>query len=110
VVSGSHPRVGVRFAYADESDRVTFPFGSDTRIEGGRASGGDMHAVVVDKSHCRLYETWSTQERGGWYFQGEQNAAWPDRLVSDLRRIPARAFVAVDTESLRNSSASARVR
>ena len=47
VVSGTHARVGVRFEYADESDRVTYPFGADTRIEGDRDSGGDMHAVVV---------------------------------------------------------------
>ena len=32
-----------------------------------------------------------------WFFQGEQNASWPTRLVEDLKKIPARAFVAVDT-------------
>jgi hypothetical protein len=36
-----------------------------------------------------------------WFFQGEQNGAWPERLVEDLKTIPARAFVAVDTSSLR---------
>ena len=35
-----------------------------------------------------------------WYFQGEQNAAWPDALISDLKRIPASAFVAVDTRGM----------
>ena len=45
-----------------------------------------------------------------WFFQGEQNARWPDRLVADLKRIPARAFVAVDTSRLRVSTGSARVR
>jgi hypothetical protein len=229
VVSGTHPRVPVRFGYADESDRVGYPFGSDTRIEGGRDSGGDMHAVVVDKSRCRLYETWSTRESGGrwtagsgatwsltsnalrpdgwtsadaaglpilpgllrwnevrtgyvdhairfttdvtsrhhvwparhdagsqsswayppmgarfrlkptfsvagygpearvviaamkryglvladngspWFFQGEQNAHWPDRMIADLKRIPASAFVAVDSSRLRVSSGSGRV-
>ena len=230
VVSGTHARVRVGFDYAAESDRVGYPFGSDTRIEGGRGSDGDRHAVVVDRSRCRLYETWSTREQGGrwsagsganwsltsnalrpdgwhsadaaglpilpglvrwnevrngyvdhairfttdvtsrhhvwparhdagatdllayppmgarfrlrrsftpagfgpqakvvvaamkryglvladngspWVFQGERNAAWPDRLVSDLERIPARAFVAVDTRGLRVSGSSARVR
>ena len=38
---------------------------ADTRIEGGRGSGGDMHAIVVDRSACRLYETWDTTESGG---------------------------------------------
>ena len=45
-----------------------------------------------------------------WFFQGEQNAAWPNRLVSDLKPIPASAFVAVDTRSMRVSSATARTR
>ena len=44
-----------------------------------------------------------------WYFQGEQNAAWPDRLVEDLKTIPASAFVAVDTSSLKVSPNSAQV-
>jgi hypothetical protein len=230
VVSGSHARVPVRFQYAAESDRVLYPLGADTRIEGGRDSGGDMHAVVVDRSTCRLFETWSTREAGGhwsagsgatrslkgnalrpdgwtsadaaglpilpgllrwnevrngyvdhairfttdvtsrhhvwparhdagsrdslayppmgarfrlkrsftptgfgsgakvvvaamkryglvladngspWFFQGERNSHWPDRMVADLKRIPARTFVAVDTRRLEASGSSARVR
>jgi hypothetical protein len=45
-----------------------------------------------------------------WFFQGEQNAHWPDRMIADLKRIPASAFVAVDSSRLRVSSSSARVR
>ncbi|MGZ4468864.1 MAG: hypothetical protein ACXVXB_10315 [Nocardioidaceae bacterium] len=229
VVRGSHPKVPVRFTYAAESDHVRYPFGSDTRIEGGRGSAGDKHAIVVDRTHCRLYETWNTTVRNGswhagsgatwsltsnklrpdgwtsadaaglpilpgllrwnevrsgsvdhairfttdvtsrhhlwparhdagstdrrsyppmgarfrlkqsfsskgygadakvviaamkryglvladngspWYFQGERNAHWPDRLIADLKRIPASAFVAVDASSLKRSSGSAAV-
>jgi hypothetical protein len=220
VVSGTHPKVSVRFDYSEESDRVGYPLGADTRIEGGRGSAGDKHAIVVDKSTCRLYETWNTREVSGtwragsgatwsltsnalrpsgwtsadaaglpilpgllrynevaggyvdhairfttnvtsshhlwparydagsttswyyppmgarfrlkagydasrlswqarvvvaamkrfglvladngspWYFQGEQDARWGDQLISDLKKIPASAFVAVDTSSL----------
>ena len=230
VVGGGHATVRVRFDYADESDHVRYPFGDDTRIEGGRNSPGDKHAVVVDRSTCRLYETWNTRVsddrwRAGsgatwsldsnalrpdgwtsadaaglpilpgllrrnevrdrhvdhairfttdvtsshhlwparhdagstssrdyppmgarfrmkasfsaegygaaaraviramktyglvladngspWYFQGEQNARWSERLIEDLKRIPASAFVAVDTSSLKVSRDSARVR
>ena len=230
VVGHAHRRVRVRFDYAAESDRVRYPFGRDTRIEGGRNSAGDKHAIVVDRGACRLYETWNTRVHDGhwragsgavwsltsndlrpdgwtsadaaglpilsgllrwnevkardvdhairfttdvtsrrhlwparhdagsqdslayppmgarfrlrasfptrgfsagakaviramktyglvladngspWYFQGEQNAHWPDRLVSDLKRIPAKAFVAVDTSALKVSDDSARVR
>ena len=45
-----------------------------------------------------------------WFFQGEQNGRWPDFLVEDLKRIPASAFVAVDTASLQVSPNSAQVR
>jgi hypothetical protein len=230
VVGEAHDKVRVRFDYADESDHVRYPFGSDTRIEGGRGSDGDKHAVVVDRSTCRLFETWNTRTRDNrwyagsgatwsltsnrlrpdgwtsadaaglpilpgllrhaevearrvdhairfttdvtsrwhlwparhdagstddrdfppmgarfrlrrsfdpsafgpgaraviramkvyglvladngspWYFQGEQHARWSQRLVSDLKRIPASAFVAVDTRSMRVSKDSARAR
>src|SRR5205085_9223285 len=58
VVPSSHRTVRVRFDYASESDRVRYPLGDDTRIEGGRGSAGDKHAIVVDRGTCRLYETW----------------------------------------------------
>jgi len=41
-----------------------------------------------------------------WYFQGEQTARWPISMIEDLKRIPARAFVAVDTSSLKVSTNS----
>jgi len=220
VVDGTHPKVSVRFDYSSESDHVGYPLGADTRIEGGRNSPGDKHAIIVDKSTCRLYETWNTREVSGtwragsgatwlltsnalrpngwtsadaaglpilpgllrynevaggyvdhairfttnitsshhlwparhdagstsswsyppmgarfrlksswdssrlswqarvvvaamkryglvladngspWYFQGEQDSRWGDALISDLKKIPASAFVAVETRSL----------
>lgn len=230
VVDHSHRRVSVGFDYASESDRVRYPLGGDTRIEGGRNSPGDKHAIVIDKGVCKLFETWNTRVRDGrwragsgavwslgsnrlrpdgwtsadaaglpilpgllrwtevrdrrinhairfttdvtsrhhlwparhdagsrdslayppmgarfrlgpgfstdgfsagareviramktyglvladngspWFFQGEQNGHWPDGLIADLKRIPASAFVAVDTSSLKVSSASAATR
>ena len=230
VVGSAHARVRVHFQYASESDKVRYPLGADTRIEGGRKSSGDRHAIIVDKGSCRLYETFATRKRNGrwtagsgavwsltsdalrhrgwtsadaaglpilpgllrwnevknrdvdhairfttditsrhhlwparhdagsrsswayppmgarfrlrasyhpsgfgpaamavvkamktyglvladngspWYFQGEQNAQWPIRMIEDLKRIPARAFVAVDTSSLEISSNSGATR
>jgi hypothetical protein len=229
VVGDAHRRVRVRFTYARESDRVRYPLGKDTKIEGGRRSSGDRHAIIVDKSRCRLYETWNTRKRNGrwhagsgavwdlrsnalrkdgwtsadaaglpilpgllrwsevrkgrvdhairfttdvtdrryvwparhqagsvnnrryppmgarfrlkashdlsqysartrvvlramqsyglvladngspWYFQGEASAKWPSKLISELKQVPARAFVAVDTSSLMVDPDSARV-
>jgi hypothetical protein len=75
VVGHGHPRVKVRFTYADESDRVRYPLGSDTRIEGGRRSTGDRHALIVDKGVCRLYETYATRHTShGW--RAGSGAVW----------------------------------
>ena len=75
VVPPGHPKVRVRFDYASESDKVRYPLGPDTRIEGGRNSGGDMHAIVVDKSTCKLYETWNTRVSGNTWTAGS-GAVW----------------------------------
>jgi hypothetical protein len=75
VVGGSHRKVPVRFTYRTESDRVRYPLGNDTRIEGGRRSSGDRHALIVDKTHCRLYETFATRHRNGHWSAGS-GAVW----------------------------------
>jgi hypothetical protein len=75
VVSGSHPKVHVRFLYASQSDRVRYPLGADTKIEGGRNASGDRHAIMVDKATCRLYETWLTRKKGSHWTAGS-GATW----------------------------------
>ncbi|RNM13997.1 hypothetical protein [Nocardioides pocheonensis] len=75
VVGRLHPKVRVRFDYSSESDHVRYPFGRDTRIEGGRNSAGDKHAIVVRKGRCRLYETWNTRVRNGHWRAGS-GATW----------------------------------
>jgi hypothetical protein len=67
IVSGSHPKVHVRFLYSSESDHVRYPLGSDTKIEGGKNASGDRHAIVVDKATCVDYETYDTRHTSkGW--------------------------------------------
>jgi hypothetical protein len=67
-VRGRHRRVHVTFRYSRESDKVRYPLGRDTLIEGGRGADGDRHAIILDKTHCRLYETFATYHRqGGWH-------------------------------------------
>ena len=70
--------------YRSESDRVRYPLGRDTRIEGGWRSHGDRHAIIIDKSYCTLYETWNTKRRdNGWY--AGSGAVW-DLRSNKLRR------------------------
>jgi hypothetical protein len=67
VVSGSQPKVPVTFYYADESDPGPYPIPPDAPIEGGPASTGDRHILVLDKDNGLLYETYDSHFVGpGW--------------------------------------------
>jgi len=75
VVGEGHPRVPVRFLYQAESDRVGYPLGEDTKIEGGPGAGGDRHALMVDRDACRLYETFATRRADRRWHAGS-GAVW----------------------------------
>jgi hypothetical protein len=70
-VGASHPRYRVHFLYGSESDHVRYPLGGSVRLE----YGSDRHAIVVDKSTCRLYETWLTKKKDGRWTAGS-GATW----------------------------------
>lgn len=74
-VYGSHAKVVVKFDYSSESDHVGYPLGSDTRVEGGTMTTGDRHTVVVDRTYCRVYETWATRKSGTSWLAGS-GANW----------------------------------
>jgi len=57
----------VSFEYADESNRVRYPIPRHVHIEGGAHATGDRHAILVDKSSCRLYELYDLRHTSrGW--------------------------------------------
>jgi hypothetical protein len=63
VVSRRTRRVHVRFTYADESDRVGYPIPRGVHVEGG----SDHHALLLDRSSCRLYELFALHHGArGW--------------------------------------------
>ena len=67
VVGRSQPKSRVSFEYADESDRGPYPIPRNVKIEGGRSSSGDRHALIVDRASCRLYELYALYPKGrGW--------------------------------------------
>ena len=67
VVSQKTPLHHVSFQYADESDRVRYPIPRHVHIEGGPHATGDRHAILVDKSVCRLYELYDLRHSShGW--------------------------------------------
>ena len=75
VVSKRTARERVRFAYADESDKVRYPIPRGVHIEGGRDADGDRHALLVDRDACRLYELFDLQGRPGAWSAGS-GATW----------------------------------
>lgn len=67
VVSHTTPRYRLSFDYADESDKGPYPIPKTVHIEGGRASTGDRHALLLDKDACKLYELYALYPKGsGW--------------------------------------------
>jgi hypothetical protein len=77
VVHGSHAKVKVLFDIADESDKVFYPLGADTKVEGGQFNSGDRHTIVVDRDSCRLYETWATRRpQSGNVWRAGSGATW----------------------------------
>ena len=67
VVGKKQKKARVSFEYADESDRGPYPIPRGVKIEGGRSSTGDRHAIIVDRSSCRLYELFALYPKGrGW--------------------------------------------
>jgi len=67
VVGAAQKKVRVRFDYADESDKGPYPIPANVKIEGGPKSDGDRHALIVDRSSCRLYELYALRHgAAGW--------------------------------------------
>jgi len=64
VVTRKTPRSRMSFEYSDESDHVGYPIPKRVHIEGG----SDHHALLLDKTACRLYELGGLQKQNGrWH-------------------------------------------
>jgi len=89
VVGSGQPKLPVAFDYADESDPGPYPAPLDAPIEGGSASTGDRHVIVVDSSSALLYEMWdshplanSWQAGSGAKFDLASNTLRPETWTS----------------------------
>lgn len=83
VVGDGQRKSRVRFRYADESDAGPYPIPKNVKIEGGRTSDGDRHALILQKDECRLYELFALRRRDGRWRAGS-GAIW-DLGSNDLR-------------------------
>jgi hypothetical protein len=76
VVGRRQPKTRVSFEYADESDRGPYPIPRTVRIEGGRGSDGDRHALILDRDSCRLYELFALYPAGNGRWRAGSGAIW----------------------------------
>jgi hypothetical protein len=92
----------VRFGYSDESDHVRYPIPNGVHIEGGSRSSGDRHAILVDKSNCRLYELydlhhtsrgWTAGSGATWSLRSDhlRPAGWTSADAAGLQIFPGLA-------------------
>jgi hypothetical protein len=65
IVSKRTRRVPVSFSTASESDGRLYPLPAGVPIEGGRASNGDRHVIVVDRDACLDYELFDARPIDG---------------------------------------------
>ena len=87
----SYPPMGARFRL-----KASFPISSyrkDTRVV--------LRAM-------KKYGLVLADNGSPWYFQGTSEKGWPNGMLDELKTIPAKAFEAVDTSSLKQASNSAR--
>jgi hypothetical protein len=59
VVGKKTPRVKLTFDYADQSDKGPYPLPRNVKVE----YGGDRHALMLDRSSCKLYEVYALHGR-----------------------------------------------
>jgi hypothetical protein len=71
VVSRSTKRSRVTFEYPDESDHLGYPIPKGVHVEGG----SDHHALLLDRSACRLYELGGLERRRG-HWHAWAGATW----------------------------------
>lgn len=93
---------------AGTADRRCPPMGARFRLRRGfDASGYGAGARTVIRAMKR-YGLIVADNGSDWYFQGTVDPRWSSGLLDQLKRIPAKAFVAVDTHGCRVSRNSAR--
>jgi hypothetical protein len=82
------------------------PMGARFRLKGGYdISGYSLRAQIVLRAMKR-YGVLVADNGSDWYFQGTVDPRWSYSFVDQLKRVPARAFVAVDASACKVAASS----
>ena len=91
VVGKKTPRVKLTFDYADQSDKGPYPLPREVKLE----HGGDHHALMIDRSSCKLYEVYALHgKRAGsgavWNLRSNKlrRAGWTSADAAGLPILP----------------------
>src|SRR5437764_12228781 len=76
------------------------PMGARFRLRADFNLAGYRPDTQVVLRAMQLYGLILADNGSNWYFQGEAQNTWDDGFISDLKRVPASAFDAVDESSL----------
>ncbi len=85
VVGADQPGVPMIFDWDDESDPGPYPVPPDAAIEGGPASDGDRHVLIVDRDACRIYELFYAYPQNGGASWSAASGAVYDLSSNGLR-------------------------
>ena len=92
---------------AGVADRRCPPMGARFRLKAGFDISGFTPRARVVLFAMQRYGMIVADNGSDWYFQGTVDDAWTNGLLDQLKRVPASAFVAVDTRGCRVSRDSA---
>jgi len=86
------------------------PMGARFRLKPAFDISGYAPSTRVVLRAMKVYGLVLADNGSPWYFQGQSARGWPVRMIEQLKTIPARAFVAVDTRSMKLAANSGRAR
>jgi hypothetical protein len=94
VVGKTTPRIKLTFDYADQSDNGQYPIPRTVKVE----HGGDRHALLLDRSSCKLYEVYALHGRHAgsgaiWNLRSNKvrPAGWTSADAAGLPMLPGLA-------------------
>jgi hypothetical protein len=83
------------------------PMGARFRLRAGFDLSGFSRDAKVILHAMQRYGLIVADNGSDWYVQGTRDDGWTNRLLDQLKQVPARAFVAVDARACRVSPGSA---